>query len=1408
MTISQELTSGISSTQGVTATNSLKTSSTQVTEKYYSSETIPTKVAEHTSSETTDVKETQTINSTSFVTKSLENTSNASSSTTPDVATTSSPKTSPTEVITNYYSSETLPSQDTKHTLSETTGAHETKNTYSTSIVPNSPEISSSTTSAISTTQAVTTINLLKTSPTEVVTKYYSSEKLPSQDTTHTLSETSAQKTEYTHPTTSNEISSNATAELTTTQEVTTTNTYKTSPTQVVQTKYSTFETLPTQDAKHTLSETTGVKETKTIYATSFVPNSQTITSNAGAGSTDKHETEPKPTPGTQTLIKLSTESEIQPSSAYETITESPFKISTTLETSTFSGYKTPTKEDLTRSSANTNEITTNNAATNTSSVTPTIHFTSLATPIRIETTAAKLNLSTTVPDFVNTTLGATIAEETTRASPQETSTYNGLATSVTHEPSVSKTLTTQETTKSISVTMTEKETASPTQSIKTTAKEVTTNVALLSPTKVTENFISLVTLQTSKTNTSREAISAQNTDAMSTQVTGTIPISLESPLTKSTAVSANEALSTTVNVPIFSTPTEATTASSVLSTSSTSVIKTASTTGSTLTSATTLTHILSFTTTSTGTPVVSVTQSPATRITNNAFTTTTGKTIKGMKCIRNYNSYILVSPVLTKYFVYFFLAISLYDYGTNVGDIQYVQRKSDFTSPLFQPIMGFPFGNKLRKHIYYTDNGVIVFPVSKNNVLSYTNAPANGFTEEFDVAMIAVFWDDADFSGVVGTTYYQSSSPNNYLVQKLESMIQKYMNTTYTAQWTLKITWEKAPAYPTNTYQAVLTTDGHTSYIIMLYENGGMNWDATKWIGNLVIGYSSGNKDGFYKNDEQMRRPASEKYHPSAYTQIDSDLTGLWIYKLNDAAMNNNRMKCLNWYNSEPSPSQWNSGLLSCPCLYRQGLLDSRYRPYKAGGQSLDLSFSSLTGYHDVCCNQVSDPKFCLMYEAKRPPINCRTYRPLSPGWMFGDPHLTTLDELSYTFNGLGEFVLLNATDSEVSFILHGRTVQIGNGGATNFEAFAVQYSSESASVKVEWYVSDNDTIIVYMDGQVVSYTYSDAHVNDSNPAVILSKTDLITGTFEGLLSVSVTAKLGVLHALTSLPEQFLNKTKGLMGTWNNDQRDDFLRPNGTTISTESTEEEIFRYGMTCEEIKESTSNFTPIFLSDLKKQDPEKYNTMLNLCQNNMECVFDALITGNTDLGLSTNAVLQTFREANITLNTNPPIILGNDTIRCFMGDKVQSKYTCPSYHNCYNFLFLSCVADGLLTWLPSSTAGFTLQLLATDLKNLSSALELMFILCDCRLQSECDYSQISRVNGTSLYVNNYTGTFCKRMPDPCIEGCFPGVQCDNTTGCGTCPEGLIGDGKHCTGKRQESNSFEIYINSGHSGAYSAAT
>ncbi|XP_071668783.1 uncharacterized protein [Patagioenas fasciata] len=372
--------------------------------------------------------------------------------------------------------------------------------------------------------------------------------------------------------------------------------------------------------------------------------------------------------------------------------------------------------------------------------------------------------------------------------------------------------------------------------------------------------------------------------------------------------------------------------------------------------------------------------------------------------------------------------AVPLYGYGARENDREYVERKVDFNSPLFKPETGFPFGNTLRSSLYFTDNGQIIFPASDNSIFTYPNPPPRGFSGREEVPMIAVFWDNADFSRGVGTTFYQEFPTLNTdkppFVRDVETKVRRYLRSSYSAAWTLKITWEKAPAYGartdtrrTITYQAVLTTDGFRSYVLMLYQAGGMQWDYTRLAAtNVLIGYTSG--DGFYRNDDLTRRPPAAKYRPDQFRGYNTDLRGLWIYKLESRVGINYRLKCLAWTGQQQEPRMWSQGLPACPCTLQQGQQDPRFKssrggwgaarvsmlhsaspnPYGAGVRCLYDSqsrliegrqerywrFSRLASpfrdqelkLYDWCCNQAGSAHLCARYSEKRPKIGCDGYQ------------------------------------------------------------------------------------------------------------------------------------------------------------------------------------------------------------------------------------------------------------------------------------------------------------------------------------------------------------------------------------------------------------------------------------------------
>ena len=71
-------------------------------------------------------------------------------------------------------------------------------------------------------------------------------------------------------------------------------------------------------------------------------------------------------------------------------------------------------------------------------------------------------------------------------------------------------------------------------------------------------------------------------------------------------------------------------------------------------------------------------------------------------------------------------------------------------------------------------------------------------------------------------------------------------------------------------------------------------------------------------------------------------------------------------------------------------------------------------------------------------PHSNVHVYIFATVAWGWGDPHITTIDGRRYTFNGIGEYVLLKTNNSNFEF--QGRTELAPNSAATVFSAFALR--------------------------------------------------------------------------------------------------------------------------------------------------------------------------------------------------------------------------------------------------------------------------------------------------------------------------------------------------------------------------------
>ena len=108
-----------------------------------------------------------------------------------------------------------------------------------------------------------------------------------------------------------------------------------------------------------------------------------------------------------------------------------------------------------------------------------------------------------------------------------------------------------------------------------------------------------------------------------------------------------------------------------------------------------------------------------------------------------------------------------------------------------------------------------------------------------------------------------------------------------------------------------------------------------------------------------------------------------------------------------------------------------------------------------------------------------------------------------------------------------------------------------------------------VLIDGQIFQEFYNLSNVsvilNDS-VAVSRPQKDSFLVTFPSGISVTVTDIQGSLSIVFAAPLSFQGQTKGLLGTWNDDQEDDFLTPDGNILPSNATGRQIhFDFGLKC---------------------------------------------------------------------------------------------------------------------------------------------------------------------------------------------------------------------------------------------------
>ncbi|XP_063960551.1 uncharacterized protein LOC129267997 isoform X2 [Lytechinus pictus] len=308
----------------------------------------------------------------------------------------------------------------------------------------------------------------------------------------------------------------------------------------------------------------------------------------------------------------------------------------------------------------------------------------------------------------------------------------------------------------------------------------------------------------------------------------------------------------------------------------------------------------------------------------------------------------------------------------------------------------GFPVGRStLYSYITFTSTGMIHFSnyyPRSYHLTKYIHPSPFTFWDQFyfDPA-IAVFGASVDLYRGNPSIYHQVYDINRSYGNS-ESQLSALKQRIYEAlslpsginsqqfiegiNFFLKITWNRVQppgsisGEETNTYQAVLFTDGRRSGILNMYQEGSFRWDPFSKPVPARIGWNiKSNRYNRYQGYRQTER--IESYRPDIRIG-NTRLQGRDIYRLDDNPdwYINARRYCQDWYDNDRSYWSWSWLAEPCPCTLWQARIDRRFTrcnyPYYGYGPDYDYRFGYNTGpplyYYDrwgTTCYQPRWPRF-----------------------------------------------------------------------------------------------------------------------------------------------------------------------------------------------------------------------------------------------------------------------------------------------------------------------------------------------------------------------------------------------------------------------------------------------------------------
>uniref|UniRef100_A0A2C9K9Q8 Mucin-like protein n=1 Tax=Biomphalaria glabrata TaxID=6526 RepID=A0A2C9K9Q8_BIOGL len=619
------------------------------------------------------------------------------------------------------------------------------------------------------------------------------------------------------------------------------------------------------------------------------------------------------------------------------------------------------------------------------------------------------------------------------------------------------------------------------------------------------------------------------------------------------------------------------------------------------------------------------------------------------------------------------------YPFGVHQLDLS-MPRDEELASVKITIPFSLPFGSEIYDALWISINGLISFG-HDNSSFSPKHLPVNKYSK-----LLAVYWSDLDLlkGDTIAEIYYQlyskNAAKNKDIFDKANLDVVTNSNelTSYDATYVLVVTWVEVPAHLSNdervSFQCVIITDGFTTFAQYRYTNGGMRFNPAL-ARPVVVGWGDTNFDtqisSYYVFDTVLGNTKTQSL-------------GYWFFKVGGSE--NFQARCQNWYqNNIVEKTNLQSGLdrlPNCPCseliaefsalwnkttqnhcydtvanygdfgmrcCYREGgnfenrpRLAGSFQRYNALGKNpYGHALNDELPYF-WCCQQSN---LCEKYYELRPISTCNS-NSFQRALLFGDPHIITLDQRSFIFNGLGEYRLLEITQpSVVNFIMQGRTCRamFNNGSLINSATIwcALTFRTtlkDTFSIEMN---KNRTSLILYVNKEDISRRLDGNYYYNKIDGMIVKKdagtlqvvtTDECYRDMFLLLDISVNFIMNnqMLEFSVDLPLMYQKLTKGLLGNFNGNSGDDFIFPNGTVLSNNSRESVLFDYGNSWRVVDsiftygygQNTSTYSdplhkPLFLDE----NPQYVDDAAKVCNGirNLPCIFDYIATRNIQVAQS---------------------------------------------------------------------------------------------------------------------------------------------------------------------------------------------